>query len=111
MPAPTLSGQDAADGVTQAQAQSASLAAPSPDDAPPAMPEAPPGRVLGPGEVPSGDRIRLAPVPPLGSVTLPPLEEGGKSLVIEEGGTEVDAETAQRASAAAIRAGFRLQEL
>jgi hypothetical protein len=56
-------------------------------------------------------KVILAPVPPLGSVTLPPLEEGGKSFVIEAVGTEVDEETAERAHAAASAAGFRLREL
>jgi hypothetical protein len=56
-------------------------------------------------------RVTLAPVPPLESLTLPPLEEGGKEYVIPAAGVEVDADTALRAQEAATCAGFRLQEL
>jgi hypothetical protein len=102
----------APEAVSQSQANAADLAAPSPDAAPPALPQIPGGRVLDPAErLAAGGRVRLAPVPPLGSVILSPLEEGGQGIVIEEGGTEVDAETAERAHEAAMRAGFRLQEL
>ena len=102
-PAPRIDAGKPA--VSPAQAQSASLSAPSPD-ASPAVTQAPAGRVLAPGE-----RVTLAPVPPLGSLTLPPLEDGGESLVIEKDGTEVDAATAVRAREAAVAAGFRLREL
>ena len=101
-PAPRIDAGKPA--VSPAQAQSASLSAPSPDAPSPAVAHA--GRVLAPGE-----RVTLAPVPPLGSLTLPPLEDGGESLVIEEAGTEVDAATAVRAREAAVAAGFRLREL
>lgn len=108
---PLAVGPDGTPAVTQAQANAPSLAAPAPDAAPAAPAEALAGKVLGPGWTPSGATVTLAPVPPLGSVTLPPLEDGGKGLVIEAGGTEVDADTARRAHEAALAAGFRLQEL
>ena len=104
-------GPDGKPAVTQAQANASSLATPSPDAAPAAPAAIPGGRVLAPGDKPSGDRVRLAPVPPLESVTLPPLEDGGKGYVIPAEGTEVDADTAMRAHEAAVAAGFRLQEL
>lgn len=112
----TEDGRDLADDhgtpvVTEAQAQSASLAAPAPDDAPPASAQVPAGRVLEPGDEPSGDRVTLAPVPPLESVTLPPLEDGGEGFVIGADGLEMDADTARRAMAAAFHAGLRLQQI
>jgi hypothetical protein len=61
--------------------------------------------------VPAGGKVTLAPVAPLGSVTLPPLEDGGEGIVIAEGGTEVDAETAARAHEAARQAGFKLRTI
>jgi hypothetical protein len=55
-------------------------------------------------------KVTLATEPPLGSLTLSPLgdEEG---VIITEAGTEVDAETAERAHAEAMLAGFRLREV
>lgn len=112
----TEDGRDLADDhgtpvVTEAQAQSASLAAPAPDAAPPASAQVTAGRVIEPWEdLPSGS-IRLAPVPPLTSVTLPPLEDGGEGIVIGEDGIVLDGDTARRAVEAATRAGLRLQEL
>jgi hypothetical protein len=55
--------------------------------------------------------VNLAAVPPMGSLTVPPLEEGGDSVVIDVYGTEVDEETAERAYAAAQAAGLSLREL
>ena len=110
-PAATTLGPDGKVTVTAAQANAGSLAAPSPDASPAAPAQVPGGRVLAPGDKPKGDRVRLAPVPPLESVTLPPLEDGGKGFIIPAGGIEVDADTAQRAHEAAVAAGFRLQEL
>lgn len=55
--------------------------------------------------------VNLAAVPPMGSLTVPPLEEGGESVVIDVYGTEVDEETAERAYAAAQAAGLSLREL
>lgn len=109
--APEATGPDGQPVVTAAQAQAQDLAAPAPDAAPAAPSDVPPGRVLGPGETPSSGRVTLAPVPPLGSLTLPPLEEGGQQIVIEAEGTEVSQKAAQRAYEAALRAGVRLQEL
>ena len=61
--------------------------------------------------VPTGGKVTLAPVAPLRSVTLPPLEDGGEGIVIAEAGTEVDAETARRAHEAAQQAGFKLRTI
>lgn len=97
--------------ITQAQANAPSLAAGSPDASPAGPAWALAGKILDPDWTPSGGKVTLAPVPPLGSVTLPPLEDGGEGLVIDAAGTEVDADTARRAQEAALKAGCRLQEL
>jgi hypothetical protein len=55
--------------------------------------------------------VNLATVPPMGKLTVPPLEDGGESVVIDVYGTEVDQATAERAYAAAQTAGFSLREL
>lgn len=55
--------------------------------------------------------VNLATVPPMGSLTVPPLEDGGETVVIDVYGTEVDTATAERAYAAAQTAGFSLREL
>jgi hypothetical protein len=55
--------------------------------------------------------LNLATVPPMGSLTVPPLENGGEAVVIDVYGTEVDEATAERAYAAAQTAGFSLREL
>lgn len=60
------------------------------------LPEAMPGRLV------------LAAVEPLGSVTLPPLEEGGETTVITREGTEVDSATALRAYEATQGHGLRV---
>jgi hypothetical protein len=54
--------------------------------------------------------VRLAPVG-FGSLTVPPLEAGGESVVITAEGTDCDEETAERAHEAARLAGFRLREI
>jgi hypothetical protein len=97
--------------VTEAQAKAPSLAAASPDASPAAPAETLAGKVLERGWSPSGSKVTIAPVPPLESVTLPPLEDGGEGLVIPAEGAEVDAATAERALQVATEAGFRLQEL
>jgi hypothetical protein len=55
--------------------------------------------------------VNLATVPPMGSLTVPPLNDGGESVVIDVYGTEVDEATAERAFAAARAAGLTLREL
>jgi hypothetical protein len=55
--------------------------------------------------------VNLATVPPMGSLTVPPLEAGGETTVIDVYGTEVDEATAERAHAAARAAGLNLREL
>lgn len=65
-----------------------------------------------PAPKPSADGIvRLATVPPLGSVTVPPLDEGGPTAVITRDGTEVDETTAERALAAAQSGGYKLVQI
>jgi hypothetical protein len=108
---PMTAGPDGAPAVTQAQANAPSLAAASPDASPAAPAATLAGKVIEPGWTPSGAKVTLAPVPPMGSLTLPPLEGGGEGIVIEVDGTEVDADAAQRALKVATEAGFRLQEL
>ena len=51
---------------------------------------------------PAEGTVTLATTPPLGSVTI-------DGVIITEVGTEVDADTAQRAHEAAQRAGFKLR--
>jgi len=64
-----------------------------------------------PEREPSPDgMVRLAPAG-FGSLTVPPLEEGGKTVVITAEGTDVDEETAERAHEAARLAGFSLREV
>jgi hypothetical protein len=55
-------------------------------------------------QVAPGGKVTLATVPPLGSVTVDGTE-------ITEGGTKVDADTAQRAHEAAQQAGFKLRTI
>jgi hypothetical protein len=55
--------------------------------------------------------VNLATVPPMGSLTVPPLQDGGNTVVIDVYGTEVDEATAERAHAAARAAGLTLREL
>jgi hypothetical protein len=56
-------------------------------------------------------KVTLATVWPLGSVVLSPLEEGGKTVIITEEGTEVSEADADRARAEALKSGLRLREL
>ena len=87
--------QIAGDPVPEGEDQSAApLEEASPDAATalavdPGNPEAVPQGAPAPSSSGSG-KVTLAPVPPLGSVTLPPLEDGGEGIVIAEGGTEVE---------------------
>jgi hypothetical protein len=55
--------------------------------------------------------VNLATVPPMGKLTVPPLEDGGETVIIDVYGIEVDKATAERAYAAAQTAGFSLREL
>jgi hypothetical protein len=106
--------QIAGDPVEEGTDQSAApLEQASPDAAlavDPGNPESVPQGDSAP-RVATGGKVTLAPEPPLGSVTLPPIEDGGEGIVIAEGGTEVDADTAQRAHEAAQRAGFKLRTI
>lgn len=83
-------------------------AAPGPDPIPTGFPEpAAPAEPRAPS--PDGT-VRLAPVG-FGSLTVPPLEAGGGTVVITAEGTDVDQATAARAHEAARLAGFRLREV
>ncbi|HMH89693.1 MAG TPA: hypothetical protein VK586_01280 [Streptosporangiaceae bacterium] len=55
-------------------------------------------------------KVTLRAVAPVGSVTIPPLEPGGESVLITREGTQVDVDTARRAHEAAARSGFTLRE-
>lgn len=55
--------------------------------------------------------VTLATRPPVGSLSVPPLEGGGETVTITVDGTEVDAGTAARARHAATLAGTTLREL
>jgi hypothetical protein len=46
----------------------------------------------------------------MGSLTIPPLDDGGESVVITTEGADVSEETAERAREAARLAGLRLTE-
>jgi hypothetical protein len=59
---------------------------------------------------PADGLVRLFPVPPLESLTLPPFEGDRAPVVIGPEGADVDPETAQRAHAEAMRAGHKLRE-
>lgn len=63
-----------------------------------------------PRELAADGKVRLAPAG-FGSLTVPPLEPGGETVVIGPEGTDVDEETAERAYEAARLAGFTLREL
>jgi hypothetical protein len=56
-------------------------------------------------------RVRLAPVPPLASVTLPGAGPDGTDLVITEEGAEMDEATAEHAREVAWLSGLRLREI
>lgn len=76
---------------------------PAPKVTPPA-PAAPP-KPAAPG------MVTLYAVPPMGTMTVPPLEgDDGEPVVITRYGTEVDLATAQRAHEAAALAGFSIRE-
>lgn len=105
-----VSGIPAApDPAKPAPARAPAPAAPGPDPIPTGFPEAAAPDL---GRAPAADGMtRLATVPPFGSLTVPPLEAGGESVVITAEGTDVDAGTAERAQEAARLAGFRLREV
>lgn len=81
---------------------------PEPDPIPTGFPE--PAAPDEPREPSPDGTVRLAPVN-FGSLTVPPLEPGGESVVITAEGTDCDPETAGRAHEAARLAGFRLREV
>lgn len=72
------------------------------------LPSAPEPAAAAPAVKPGS--VVLATVAPLGSLTLSPLGNEA-AVVITNAGTEVDAETAERAHAEAMLAGFRLREV
>jgi hypothetical protein len=101
--APLSTPSPAAGGVIQPEPATG-----PPEPAPqPAAPKAP----LPPAHDP-GDTVTLYAVPPMGTMTVPPLEDGDDSepVVITRYGTQVDGATADRAHEAAALAGFTLRE-
>lgn len=75
---------------------------PAPKVTTPAPPEPP--KPSAPG------KVTLYAVPPMGTLTVPPADEGGEAVVITRYGTEVDTATARRAHEAAAASGFRIRE-
>jgi hypothetical protein len=55
-------------------------------------------------------KVTIYAVPPMGTLTVPPLDGKGESVVIDRYGTEVDEATAQRAREAAAASGFSIRE-
>jgi hypothetical protein len=120
---PTPAGKDLSDAPMETAAPDTSKPAPPdvPVTASPAMAKPAAGTIRtgfpepvtpDPPRKPSADgKVILATVAPLGSVTVPPLEEGGETVVITPDGTEVDEETAERALAAAQSGGYKLVQL
>jgi hypothetical protein len=119
---PAPAGKDLPDAPTGTAAPD--TARPAPPDAPatsPAMAKPAAGTIRtgfpeavtpGPERKPSADgMVTLAAEAPLGSVTVPSLDEGGETVVITRDGTEVDEATAERALAAAQSGGYKLRQL
>jgi len=75
---------------------------PAPKVAPQAAPKPPAPDAPG--------KVTLAVRWPMGSLTLPPLDDDGEAIVITEAGTEVDEATAVRAREAAALSGLSLVE-
>lgn len=55
-------------------------------------------------------KVTIYAVPPMGTLTVPPLDGKGDPVVINRYGTEVDEETADRAREAAALSGFLIRE-
>ena len=100
---------------TAAKAATSGASAPAPKaadkDKPPAIPTGFPEPAVAEEPPKAKDGNVILAAPERRSVTLPPLDEGGETVVITADGTEVDEDSAQRAHAAALAAGFRLREL
>lgn len=104
---PVPEGRDASGApLEQASPDKAKPAPPGTGFPEPAEAEAPaPRRTSAPGHV------TLATVAPVETLTVPPLDKGGKTVVITQDGTEVDEATAERAQQAAHAAGTTLREV
>lgn len=89
----------------------ASDKAPAPNPIPTGFPDPPepvPDQPVRPG---TPGMVTLYAVPPMGTMTVPPLEgDDGEPVVITRYGTEVDTATATRAHEAAALAGFAIRE-
>jgi hypothetical protein len=77
-----------------------------PEPAPKVTPPAPPSP---PVPDPPG-KVTLYAIPPMGTMTVPPLDPGGEPVVITRYGTVVDTATARRAHEAAAASGFAIRE-
>jgi len=55
-------------------------------------------------------KVTIYAVPPMGTLTVPPLDGDGEAVVIDRHGTEVDEATAERARQAAAASGFSIRE-
>lgn len=97
-----------------ARAQRAAAQPDVPQDGPPPIPtgfpETPPSVAPQPAKQARPGFVTLAVRPPVGELTIPPLEGGGEVVTITPDGTEVDDATAARAHEAARLAGFTLRE-
>lgn len=99
--APLSTPAPAASGIVQPEPATG-----PPEPAPqPAAPKAPPRPPHDPG-----DTVTLYAVPPMGTMTVPPLDGDGEPVVITRYGTQVDGATADRAHEAAALAGFTIRE-
>lgn len=112
--APERPAQDPA-GKVQRGARNVSPEPDVPDeDVPPAIPTGFPEPAQDvtpqPRKEPRPGYVTLATQPPMGDLTVPPLEGGGETVAITADGTEVDGATALRAHEAARLAGFTLRQ-
>lgn len=109
---PVTEGDDLSQAPLGSPAPAAGVDQPQPATGPPepapqpAAPAAPPRPAHAPG-----DTVTLFAVPPMGTLTVPPLEgDDSDPVVITRYGTQVDGATADRAHEAAALAGFTLRE-
>jgi hypothetical protein len=77
-----------------------------PEAAPKVTPPAPPA----PAKPDAPGTVTLYAIPPMGTMTVPPLGDGDEAIVITRYGTVVDTATARRAHEAAAASGFRIRE-
>jgi hypothetical protein len=109
---PASEGEDQSQAPLSTPAPAAGVVQPEPATGPAAAapaapaPKPPPHPAHDPG-----DQVTLYAVPPMGTMTVPPLEDDDSDpVVITRYGTQVDGATADRAHEAAALAGFTLRE-